>query len=469
MRELIEEILESARQAGAQFADIRIGEGKGVSISVQDGQADRISTFSGKAAGLRVLVDGAWGFAPTTDVSKRELLRAVREATAMARAAAPSVTEPGMVAEIEPVEDSVEAQFRIDPRDIDLSDRVAAIFELEQEARRQGTDRITNTIAGYNDGWGRSYIGNTAGTYLEAERVRCSFGLTVIAQEGEVRQWASDSRSGGRGYEVFEDVDTDEFARKTAQRALSLLQAAPPPAGKFEAVIDPKITGLLVHEAFGHNCEADAVWSGQSIVSDKVGEPVAAESVTIVDDPTRENLNGSFKYDSEGTPAQRHVLVQDGVLQGFLHSLETAAQFGEPPNGAARAGSAQDPPIVRMSNTYFEPGDWKFDEMIEGIKDGLYLAGGKWGYVYTARGQFTCNAEHAYAVKRGELGEHYRNVSFAGLTLDTLKGVTAVGNDLEFQMGGTCGKGGQGVPVDTGGPHLRLAEIVVGGHEEAED
>ena len=122
-----------------------------------------------------------------------------------------------------------------------------------------------------------------------------------------------------------------------------------------------------------------------------------------------------------------------------------------------------------MSNTYFEPGDWKFEEMIEGIKDGLYLAGGKWGYVYTARGQFTCNAEHAYAIKNGELGEHYRNVSFAGLTLDTLQGVTAVGNDLKFQMGGTCGKGGQGVPADTGGPHLRLQEIVVGGHGGVEE
>ena len=221
-----------------------------------------------------------------------------------------------------------------------------------------------------------------------------------------------------------------------------------------------------MHEAFGHNCEADAVWSGQSIVSDKVGELVAAECVNIVDDPLQENLNGSYRYDSEGTPAQRHVLVENGVLQGFLHSLETAAQFGEAPNGAARAGGAQDPPLVRMSNTYYEPGDWSFEEMIEGIKRGLYLAGGKWGYVYTARGQFTCNAEHAYEIKRGELGRHYRNVSFAGLTLDTLRHVTAVGNDLQFELGGTCGKGGQGVPVDTGGPHLRLSEIVVGGHEE---
>lgn len=466
MQELIEHILEKARRAGAQFADLRIGEGDGVSITVQDGKADRISTGSGRAAGLRVLVDGAWGFAPTTTVTRRELERCVREAVAMARAAAPSVAEPGQVAEIEPVMDSVAAEFRIDPRDIALADRVAAIFALEQRARQEDPERITNTIAGYSDGWSRSWLGNTEGTFIEQERVRCSAGLTVIAQEGEVRQWASESRAGSRGYELFEEIDVEDFAAKTAQRALGLLRAQPPPAGKFEAIVDPKITGLLVHEAFGHNCEADAVWSGQSIVSDKVGQAVAADCITIVDDPLRENLNGSFRYDSEGTPAQRHVLVENGVLRGFLHSLETAARFGEPPNGAARAAGPQDPPLVRMSNTYVEPGDWTFEEMIEGVKRGIYLAGGKWGYVYTARGQFTCNAEHAYAIRNGELAEHYRNVSFSGLTLETLQQVTAVGKDLEFEMGGTCGKGGQGVPVDTGGPHLRIAELVVGGHEE---
>lgn len=467
MRELIEEVLEAAKQAGAQFADLRIGESSGVSIAVQDGRADRIRTASGKAAGLRVLVDGAWGFAPITHVTKRELLRCVREAVAMARTASPGVSEPGVVAEIEPVEDRVAAEYRIDPRDVPLADRVEAIYELEQRASQEDPQRISNTVANYADAWGTSYLGNTEGTYLEQERVRCGTGLFVIAQEGAVRQWASESRAGGQGYEIFADIDPEEFAGETAQRALKLLDAAPPPAGKFETVIDPKITGLLVHEAFGHNCEADAVWSGQSILADKVGEQVTASGVTIVDDPTREKLNGSYRYDSEGTPAQKHVLVEKGVLKGFLHSLETAAQFEVPPNGSARAGGVQDPPLVRMSNTYIEPGDQTLEEMIADIKRGLYLTGGKWGYVYTARGQFSCNAEQAYAIKDGELAEHYRNVSFAGMTLETLQKVTAVGNDLQFQMGGTCGKGGQGVPVDTGGPHLRIAELVVGGHEEA--
>jgi TldD protein len=469
MRELVEEILEAARRAGAQFADLRIEEGGGLSIGVQDGIAERVGTGSGQSAGLRVLVDGAWGFAPTTEVSLAELLRCVQEAVAMARTAAPSVTELGVVAEIEPVEDMVAAEFRIDPEDIPLADRVEAIYALERLARQEDPERISNTIAWYADGRGTSYLGNTAGTYLVQESVRCMTGLSVVAQEGPVCQWASESRSGGRGYEVFADLDPEVFAGETARRALDLLGAAPPPAGKLEAIVDPKITGLLVHEAFGHNCEADLVWAGESIVADKVGQEVASPLVTILDDPTRALLNGSYRYDSEGTPAQPHLLVKEGVLQGFMHDLESAARFGVRPNGSGRAGGAMDPPQVRMSNTFVEPGDMSFEEMLEGVKRGIYLTGGKWGYVMTERGQFTCNAEQGFAIRDGELGQRYRNVSFSGMTLDTLRHVTGVGRDLEFQMGGMCGKGGQGVPVDTGGPHLRISELIIGGHEEAEE
>ena len=161
------------------------------------------------------------------------------------------------------------------------------------------------------------------------------------------------------------------------------------------------------------------------------------------------------------------MLVENGVLRGFMHNLESAARFGEPPNGSGRAGGAMDPPLVRMSNTYIQPGETSFEEMIAGVERGIYLTSGKWGYVFTQRGQFTCNAEQGFAIRDGKLGQRYRNVSFAGMTLDALRHVTAVGNDLQFQMGGMCGKGGQGVPVDTGGPHLRISELVIGGHEEA--
>ncbi len=466
MRELIEKTLALAQAKGAEFADLRITNGEGTSIQVQDGQADKIAAGSTHGAGLRVLVDGAWGFAPTNNVTPAELAQCVDDAVAMAKAASTALVEPGVVAPAEPVDGRVEAQYRIDPRGISLQDRVEAIFELEQRGRNQDPKRIVNTVASYADGAGQMYLGNTLGSYVEYESVRCSVRLMVTAQQDDVRQWASEHKANSCGYELMADIDPDEFAGQTAQQALDLLDAQPPPAGKFEVIIDPQICGLLVHEAFGHNCEADAVWAGNSILEGKLDKPVAAELVTIIDDPTLPDANGSFEYDHEGVAAQRHVLVKDGILQGYLHNLETAARFGVQPNGAARAMGHMYSPLVRMSNTFIQPGEASLEEMIGDINHGLYLKGGYWGYVFTARGQFTCNVQQAYDIHNGQLGQLYRNVSISGMTLETLQRVTAVGNDLQFRAGGTCGKGGQGVPVDTGGPHVRIHEVVVGGQQD---
>ena len=172
-----------------------------------------------------------------------------------------------------------------------------------------------------------------------------------------------------------------------------------------------------------------------------------------------------FACDHEGVPAARHEIIRDGVLMGYMHSLETAARMGVAPNGAARAQSHHYEPLVRMSNTFIEPGDATLEEMIADMKNGLLLKGGYWGYVFTARGQFTCNVENAYAIENGKIGRHYRNASFAGLTMETLSKVDAVGSEISFDLGGMCGKGGQSMPVDAGGPHMRIRDVVVGGQD----
>ncbi len=464
MRQLVAETLDYARRLGAQFADMRVVEGAGTSVSVQDGIADRVGTSFAAGAGVRVLVSSAWGFAPTNNATPAELRRCVEDAVSMARAAAPCVSDPAMVADVAPVQDTVHTDFRLDPREVPLADRVSAIFELERLAR-ESDPRIVNTIANYGDVAGSKLVANTAGTSLETHVVRCGVNIHVTAQEGGIRQTASRNRSNAMGYELMRELDPHEFALKPAHKAVELLAAKRAPAGKFDVIIDPIICGLLVHEAFGHNCEADAVWSGESILRGKLATPVAADTVNIYDDPTLSGLNGSFRYDDEGTPAQRHALVEGGALRGYLHSLETAARLELPATGSARAQGHSYPPIVRMSNTYVAPGECSFADMLADTAHGLYLAGGNWGYVLTARGQFTCNVENAYAIEHGKLGQHYRNVCISGLTLETLCNVTAVGNDLKFELGGTCGKDGQSAPVDSGGPHLRIRDVVVGGQE----
>jgi TldD protein len=370
-----------------------------------------------------------------------------------------------MVAEVEPVEATVTAEAEIDPREVPLTDRVQRIFDIEQVARERD-DRIVNTRANYRDGAGTTIIANTAGTWIEREAVRCLARLTATAQSGEVRQFASESEAGPGGYEIVDTIEPGQWAGSVADRALSLLDAAPAPAGTFDVIIDPRVCGLLVHEAFGHNAEADAVWAGESILAGREGEQVCSELVSIADDPTLEGLNGSFKYDHEGVPARRHEIVRGGMLRGYLHSLETAARFGMEPNGRARAQSHQDEPLVRMSNTFIEAGDATLDEMMGDTEGGLLLKGGHWGYVFTARGQFTCNVENAWAIENGEPARHFRNASFAGLTLEMLSKVDAVGEEVIFDLGGMCGKGGQSVHVDAGGPYMRIRDVVVGGQQE---
>jgi len=464
MRELIEDVLAAAQRAGAVFADLRTTEGAGTTVLVQDGRADKVGAGQSRGAGVRVLVDGAWGFAPTNDPSREELLRCVDDAIRMARAAAPAVTDPGMVAEVEPVVARVVGEVQTDPRGVPLAERVRRVHEIERVAGAR--DQIVNSVVQYSDAVGSSVIANTFGTYIESEGARCQVGVRVTAADGTERQSTGKGRAARGGFELVERLDPEDFAGGTADRAVALLSAQQAPAGKFSVIIDPLICGLLVHEAFGHNSEADAVWTGNSILEGKLGQQVAAKSVTIIDDPTLPGLNGSFEYDHEGVPARRHVIVENGVLVGYLHSLETAARLGMEPNGAARTQGHQDVPIVRMSNTAIEPGDCSFETMLAEVGDGLYLSGGAWGYVYTAAGQFTCNVEQAFRIEKGELTTRYRNVCISGMTLETLGNVIAVGNNPKFELGGTCGKDGQAAPVDSGGPHVAIAGVVVGGQGE---
>ena len=466
MRDLIESILQDARQRGASFADLRVNAGESTTISVEDGQADKVYSDSRSGAGLRVLVDGAWGFAPTNSASAEELRRCLDDAMSMAKAASGHVAEPGIVTEVEPVEATVEATAEIDPREVPLADRVKRICEIEQVARERD-DRIVNSRASYADGAGSLIIANTFGTWIEQESIRCSVRVAATAQSGDARQIATESEARPGGYEIASAIEPDAWAGSVADRALALLDAVPAPAGTFDVIIDPRVCGLLAHEAFGHNAEADAVWAGESILAGREGKQVCSPLVTIADDPTLKGLNGSFVYDHEGVPARRHDIVHEGVLVGYLHSLETAARLGVEPNGCARAQDHQCEPIVRMSNTFIDAGDATLDEMIADTKEGLLLKGGYWGYVFTARGQFTCNVENAWEIRDGKLGQHFRNASFAGLTLEMLSRVDAVGNEISFDLGGTCGKGGQGMPVDAGGPYLRIRDVVVGGQQQA--
>jgi len=456
-------IVERARARGVSFADVRIVNLRGTSILIQDGRADRVSGSSSLGAGIRVLLDGAWGFSCCDGTKPAELRDALDAAIAAARASKNFVPIKGEVYEQKAFEGEDRRSGIVSPDDVPLKEKMKRLSELEKAARKAGGFHVVNSVIGYGDGTRKEIIANTFGTLVERNVSRASITGTVTALKDGVRQRAVKRKAIIGGCELLERLSPETFTVELARKAVRFCEAKPAPAGTFPVVFHPSITGLLAHEAVGHNAEADHVWSGESILAGKLGKEIASPLVSIYDDPTVGDSYGAYRFDSEGTPAEKKAIIENGVLKNYLHCLETAERFGERPNGSARAEDHSCRPIVRMSNTYMAAGKSSFEDLIKGIDRGIYLKEGHWGYVFVEKGKFTCHAGEAIMIENGTLGEPLRDVSVSGFTLETLKNIDMVASDFEMDMPGMCGKEGQGAPTDAGGPHIRVASLIVGG------
>lgn len=465
-KKIAEELMFVAEKRGVDFADVRVVEESATRAVVEDGRADRISARAEVGAGIRVLVEGAWGFVSADSLSRRTLLAALDEAIELARASVRRVTDPATLAHIAPATASVKAAVRRDPASVSVAEKMRAIKAFEAAARTHGGGEVVNSIVSYSDTASAETVANTRGVLVDQETTYVVIGCQMALTRGGITQTGVEHKGIVGGYELVDATSPEAFSIKAVDKARELLRSKPAPAGTFPVIFHPSITGLLTHEALGHNAEADGVWAGASILEGRMGDRIAAESVTIVDDPTVPGKYGYYLYDSEGTPARKRVIIDKGVLTEFLHSLETAARFGAQPNGAARADGHTARPIVRMSNTFMAPGNDTLDAMIKSIDKGIYLKDGHWGYVFTERGQFTCRAGQAVMIENGRLGEPLRDVSIAGLTIEVLQNIEMIGADFEMEMPGACGKGGQGAPTDAGGPHVKVRSVVVGGRVE---
>ncbi|MEM1515314.1 MAG: TldD/PmbA family protein [Candidatus Bathyarchaeia archaeon] len=461
IEDLLEFIVKRGLDLGASFCEARYFEERINSITVENGIAKAI--FSGilRGVGVRVIVSGSWGFASTNMLTRETLERVLMDAISGAKSMMAHAEEEAKIIAVEPSNDRIFHKVKISPEDIDPKVKVKRILELEKPAR-EFSDRVKDTLINYKDIITRVFVCNSFGTLIEETTPRTIISCKVIAREGNLMQSGHEAVGNVAGYELIERLSPKDFSIKAADRAVRLLSAKAPPKGKFTVVADPKVGGLFVHEIIGHNCEGDLVYGGQSIIADKLGQKIASDLVTIIDDPTMHGY-GSFTYDHEGIRARPHIIIRDGVLVGFLHSLESAAKIGGVPKGSARAQSHHYPPLVRMSNIYLAPRDMTLEEILEDVDYGLYLSGSEYGYVESEKGQFTCKVEEGWLIERGELTEHLRDVAISGLVLEALKNISAVGGDLRLEMPGMCSKSGQNIHVDGGSPHFRIDRIIVGG------
>ena len=453
-RDDINEVLSAAKELGAQFADMRLETSEGTLTSVKDGKT-KISSSNELGAGIRAFLEGAWGFAYTTQIDIKGLMECAKSAVKLSKALYKRAEKFSI--DVPVFDDKVRTNVISDPTSIPIGDKLEYVLRQDKEAM-EIDKRISSTEIGYTDIVSQKIIANSEGTYVDETTVRSIARAMIFAKEGSIRQAGYKARGGSSGFELFShDADIGKLA---ANQAVLLLDAVPAPSGKFDAIFDPSLSGVFVHEAFGHASEADAVITGTSVLGGKLGEKLGSDLVTIVDDPTLDSY-GFMAYDDEGVQTKRKVLMERGVMKSYLMDIETGSRLGYGSNGSARSQRYDSPPIVRMSNTFFEPGDLKFDELLEGF-NGLYFVGWQYGYTTPSTGMLTFKSREAYLVERGELKKHLRDAALSGMTLEMLHSIDGMAANLEFDPG-MCGKNGQMSPNTTGGTHMRVRDVVVGG------
>lgn len=418
--------------------------------------------ISGKENGacVRVLYGGAWGFASTPEANEQAIKDAADKAARMARSLSEKVKEKSSLAPIKPSSGMAEIPMKKSFLDMGIESKLQ-LLESTYDAVKD-YDFIANMTTSYKDTYTVENIQTSDGTDIVIKTPRVFWELNIVGRKDGDIQSIRRRIANTMGFEAFDGDKQVETARDAVASLVSLLAGSAPPSGAMPVISDPGLTGVFAHEAVGHASEADLVSSGDSCFEGMMGKKIGNDIVTIKDDASIPGLFGSYIYDDEGVRTKTKVLIENGVLSDFILSRETAAKLGMQPNGGARAESYHYRPIVRMSNTYIERGDATFQEMLEGVKKGVYVKDTRGGQVNTSMGTFQFNAQEAYLIENGEIKKPLRDVSLSGQTLEILKHIDLVGKDLELGHPGMCGKG-QMVPVGDGGPHILISKCVVGG------
>ena len=456
--DVVTRVLTAALRTGGDFAEVFAEDKRSSSAYLDDGKIEELSSGRDRGAGIRVVVGETTGFAHTADLSETGLLVAAEAAAAAAREGGGGTRTVALTR----TEVRHPSPAQIQPSDVAKATKVALLQRADGAARAAGGD-IRQVSASYADSRRRILIANSDGLLTGDDQVRTLFTVGAVALGDTGMQTGRESIGHTIGFELFDRYDVEELARAAAERALTKLAARPAPTGELPVVIGPGGGGVLFHEACGHGLEADLIAKGASVFKDRRGEQVASPLVTLVDDGTVATEWGAFGCDDEGTPAQRNVLIQDGILTDYMWDFLRSRKEGRPRSGNGRRQSYQHLPMVRMTNTFILDGPDDPASIVSGTEHGVYVAKLGGGQVNTATGDFVFGMTEAYLIENGEITEPLREGNLIGNGPEVLQNIEAVGNDFEFGPPGTCGKDGQGVPVGDGVPTLRVSKLTIGG------
>jgi TldD protein len=447
-------IADALKGHGADYIEIHFEDSQATSIAYRGKRLEEISRARSSGGNIRALVRGSWGFVSFNrlDGLREKVALALEEARLAGR-------EPFKLFPTEAVVDTVVPQLRQDATTIPLATKKELLDGYNDIMLN--SPKIQSTRINYRDGRRSTIFANSEGSYIEQAKTDLALRLTAIAREDNEVQQAGLSLGSDGEFSAVEMLH--ERAGEIARRAAALLSAPQVKGAEYTVILDPILAGVFAHEAFGHLSESDFVYQNGNLRQLMVlGKRFGGKHLNIIDDPTVPKLRGSYRYDDEGTPARKTYLIREGILEGRLHSRETATKMGEKTTGNARAINYLFPPIVRMSNTFIEPGDASLEGMLGDIEEGVYVK--NWYGGVTSLEMFTFSAGEAHMIRRGKLAELLRPVVLTGNVFATLQNIDAIGNDLDMNQGGGCGKGEQyPLPVSNGSPHIRIRHCVVGG------
>jgi TldD protein len=448
----------AVQKFGAEYAETRAQRLHKTMLTLKEGRVEAAKQGIESGVALRVLVNGVWGFASVGSLDTETLTSAISDACNMARTASSPLKTSIKLAKSKIVNDRVQIKPKKNPSKILIENKIKTASSINKTVL--GYDkRIKSCTIDYLDLTGTNYFANSEGTRIEQDKLYVWSRITSTAFSKGVFTFSREEIGSTAGYEVFDSEQPEIIGEKVAKRAIKQLGAKPPKGGRSQVVLGPNVVGVFVHEAFGHLAEADLALAG-GVLQNNLGKKIGSDVVTFYDDGTIEGAFGSFKYDDEGVPTQKTLLIKDGRVAGFMHNRETAQKFNVEPTGNARAEDFRVEPIIRMRNTFMAPRDYSLEELTEGIRLGYYFKSFRGGQA-NLDGTFQVGIQEAYEIVDGEIGDPVRDASISGNTLETLFKVDAVGKDFELWPG-RCGKG-QNAFVCDGGPHIRVKEVIVGG------
>jgi len=455
----IAKLLKIALSRGGEFAEVYVEYTVNSSVSLQEEKIRQANYGIIQGVGIRVIQGAQTGYGYSDDFTFASLKSAAETAAWIAdqpdRAIAPQKIAAKKYPNISPI--------RLYPDQVAVKQKTDLLYRLNEIARKKD-GRVTQVDCSFGDSVQLVTIANSEGLYTTDERVMYRMNASVVAEANGKRESGSYGGGGRVSFDHFQTFSPEKVAEEAARQALVMLEAVDAPAGPNMVVLGNGWAGILLHEAIGHGLEADFNRKKTSLYADRIGEKVASELCTVVDEGNIPHRRGSLTVDDEGTPTRKNVLIENGILRGYMQDRLNARLMGAELTGNGRRESFQHMPVPRMTNTYMLPGTSTPEEIIASVQKGVYAKAFSGGQVDISNGNFVFNVTEGYLIEDGRITAPVKGATLIGNGPEVLTRVDMVANDFSLDPGvGTCGKAGQGVPVGVGQPHVRISEITVGG------